>query len=111
MPLYSILLFTITLIPGLTDLAMTPEFRMNYHHLSQIDIGVICLGAARIIIGILLPKKDRFFDRIKKIIYMVLPYLKENPLFWLATGIAAFFIPYNFFKRMLLMFRCNSLYK
>jgi hypothetical protein len=78
------------IIYTLIGLCITPEFIMNYPHLSETDIFLLCTGTARIIIGILLPKKHMFFDKIKKIISMVLPYLKKNPLFWLATGIAAF---------------------
>jgi len=74
----------------LIGLCITPEFNMNYPHLSETNIFILYTGTARITIGILLSKKDRFFDRIKKILYMVLPYLKKNPLFCLAIGIAAF---------------------
>ena len=74
---------------------MTPEFMMNYPHLSQIDIGVICLGAARILFNICLPPspaKDAkgYFFRIKKIFSIYWPYFKKNILYSLVAVIVIY---------------------
>lgn len=55
-------LFTIIGISTLTDLVMTPEFHMNYIHLSKIDIILFYMGTARIIIGITLTKNELFLS-------------------------------------------------
>jgi len=66
---------------------------MNYPHLSEIDILLLYTGTARIIIGISFTKNEMsYFSRIKKIIYEFLPYLKKNPLYYLAIGIAIYLL-------------------
>jgi len=86
-------LITFIGVSTLIDLAITPEFNMNYPHMSETDIFILYTGTARIIIGILFTKKKRsYFSRIKEMIDKVLPYLNKNPLFWLATGIAAYIL-------------------
>lgn len=45
----------------LTDLAMTPEFHMNYNNLSEIDVVLLHIGTARIIFGIAFTKNEMSF--------------------------------------------------
>ena len=93
---YALNLLLLTIVMGvstLTDLAMTVEFHVNYPHLSEIDVVLLCIGTARIIFGILFTKNEiSYFSRIKKIIYEFLPYLKKNPLYYLAVGIAIYLL-------------------
>ena len=45
---------------------MTPEFHVNYDHLSEIDIFLLYIGTARMIIDITLTNNEMsYFDKIK----------------------------------------------
>jgi len=84
----------------LIDLAITPEFHMNYTHLSEIDVVLLHTGTARIIIAIAFNKNAMSFfsciSRIKTSIYEFLPFFKKKPLFYLAIGITIYLLFINF---------------
>ena len=82
-------LATVVNVPILTKLAMTPEFHVNYGHLSEIDIFLLYIGIARMIIAITLTKNEMsYFDKIKNRVKEYWPYFKQNIIFCIRIGIS-----------------------
>ena len=83
---------TVIAVYTFTDLAITPEFQINYPHLSKMDLILIYLGSARIIIDIVFNNNRSYFAKIKKTITKFSAYLKENPLFYLGIGLVVLLV-------------------